>query len=79
MIGNFLVKNIIGTLIRRPAVQLLTRIEHYLTRTATAPTTFGRAAAHDPRFVLDLRNGRSPRPGTAARVHAWLDQAETRA
>ena len=57
-------------------MKLLSRIELYLARTATAPTTFGRAATHDPRFVLDLRNGRSPRPGTAARVHAWLDHAE---
>jgi len=60
-------------------VQLLSRIELYLGRTATAPTTFSRAATSDPRFVFDLRKGRHPRAGTAARVHAWLDQAETRA
>lgn len=59
-------------------MQLLSRIEHYLARTATAPTTFSRAATHDPRFVFDLRNGRSPRPATAARVNAWLDRAEAR-
>ena len=27
----------------------------------------------DPRFVFDLRNGRDPRPGTIARVRAYLD------
>lgn len=58
---------------------LLSRIEHYLARTETAPTTFSRATTHDPRFVFDLRKGRCPRPATAARVHAWLDHAETRA
>ena len=60
-------------------MQLLSRIEHYLARSGDAPTTFSRAATHDPRFVFDLRNGRCPRPATAARVHAWLDRAESRA
>lgn len=53
---------------------LLARIETYLARTRTAPTTFSRAATHDPRFVFDLRNGRCPRAETAARIHAWLDR-----
>jgi len=60
-------------------VKLLIRIEHYLARTGAAPTTFSRAATHDPRFVFDLRRGRRPRPVTAARIHAWLDRAEDRA
>jgi hypothetical protein len=60
-------------------VELLSRIELYMARTATAPTTFSRAATHDPRFVFDLRKGRRPRPSTAARVHAWLDRLEDRA
>jgi hypothetical protein len=59
-------------------VKLLSRIELFLARTETAPTTFSRAVTHDPRFVFDLRNGRCPRPSTAARVHAWLDRAEAR-
>ena len=59
-------------------MQLLNRIERFLAHTETAPTTFSRAATHDPRFVFDLRNGRRPRPATAARVHAWLDRAEAR-
>jgi hypothetical protein len=27
----------------------------------------------DPRLVFDLRNGRDPRPGTIARVRAYLE------
>lgn len=55
-------------------MNLLARIEDYLVRTRTAPTTFSRAATHDPRFVFDLRNGRRPRIATEARVNAWLDR-----
>jgi len=61
------------------AMELLPRIETYLALTAMPPTRFSRQAANDPRFVFDLRNGRSPRPPTAARIHAWLDQSEGRA
>ena len=57
-------------------MRLLPRIENYLARTATPPTRFSRDAANDPRFVFDLRNGRTPRPPTAARIHAWLDRQE---
>jgi hypothetical protein len=57
---------------------LLRRVERYLRRSGTAPTTFGRRAVRDPRFVFDLRNGREPRPGTAARVAAYLDAREER-
>lgn len=53
---------------------LLRQIERYLTQTAMPPTRFGREAVRDPRFVFDLRNGREPRPQTAARVRAWLVQ-----
>ena len=55
------------------SMHLLTRIQHHLRRTGTTPTRFGRDVVGDPRFVADLRNGREPRDGTAARVHAWLD------
>jgi hypothetical protein len=30
----------------------------------------------DPRFVLDLRNGREPRPATVRRVSAFLAERE---
>ena len=55
---------------------LLPRVERYLRRSGTPPTRFGREAVHDPRFVFDLRNGREPRPATAARVSAYLDIRE---
>lgn len=57
-------------------MHLLPRIEHYLRRSGTAATRFGRAAARDPRFVFDLRNGRCPRDAMAARIAAFLEEAE---
>lgn len=57
-------------------MHLLGRIERHLRRSGTPVTKFGRLAVHDPRFVLDLRNGREPRAATAARVAAYLDTVE---
>lgn len=57
-------------------MDLLRRVERYLKRSATTPTRFGRDAIGDPCFVKDLRRGREPRPQTAARVTAFLEQAE---
>ena len=57
-------------------MQLLQRIERYLRRSGTPPTRFGRDALNDPRFVLDLRNGREVGPRTRARVLSYLDVAE---
>lgn len=54
---------------------LLKEVEKYLRQNGTAPTRFGRDAVGDPRFVLDLRNGRDPRPRTVARVRAFLEAA----
>ena len=51
---------------------LLRRIEKFLRETGMPWTKFGRLAAHDPRFVQDLRNGRTPRAGTANRVHQFI-------
>jgi len=36
-------------------------------------------AAHDPRFVLDLRMGRIPRPHTEARIRRWMSEYRPRA
>ena len=47
---------------------LIRQIETFLRRTGMPWTKFGRLAAHDPRFVGDLRNGRTPRADTAARI-----------
>ena len=60
-------------------MHLLSTIERHLRRTGTPPTRFGREAIGDPRFVMDLRRGREPRPVTIARVVAYLaDQGDSR-
>ena len=51
---------------------LLRQIEIFLRETGMPWTKFGRLAAHDPRFVQDLRNGRTPRPGTERRVAHFM-------
>ena len=53
-------------------MNLLREVEKFLRRNDTAPTRFGRDVVGDPRFVLDLRNGRDPRPQTIERVLAYL-------
>lgn len=55
---------------------LLHRIECHLRMTKTTPTRFGRDALGDPNFVLNLRDGRAPRPSTTRRVIAYIDQRE---
>jgi len=52
---------------------LLRRIEKFLRQTGMPWTKFGRLAAHDPRFVEDLRNGRIPRPSTARRIELFIE------
>lgn len=51
---------------------LIRQIEKFLHETGMAWTKFGRLATHDPRFVEDLRNGRTPRPETRARVERFM-------
>ncbi len=57
-------------------MSLLTIVERHLRRRAITPSRFGRDVAGDPRFVFDLRRGREPRPATAARVIAFITEAE---
>ncbi len=52
---------------------LIRTVEQFLRKHDMAATKFGRLAAHDPRFVLDLRMGRIPRPGTEKRVRQWME------
>jgi len=52
---------------------LIRKIEVFLRHTKMPPTKFGRLAARDPRFVLDLRNGRTPRTGTERRVEHFMN------
>lgn len=51
---------------------LIRSVEKFLRDNDMAATKFGRLAAHDPRFVLDLRMGRTPRAGTEKRVRQWM-------
>ena len=51
---------------------LIRQIEKFLRTHSMPPTKFGRLAASDPRFVLDLRMGREPRTGTAARIEGFM-------
>ena len=51
---------------------LIRKIERFLRETGMPWTKFGRLAAHDPRFVGDLRNGRMPRPETAERIEHFM-------
>jgi hypothetical protein len=52
---------------------LIRKIEVFLRRTGMPVTKFGRLAAHDPRFVLDLRMGRMPRTRTEKRVEHFMN------
>jgi hypothetical protein len=51
---------------------LLRQIEIFLRQTGLAPTTLGRKAAHDPRFVFDVRKGRTVGDALRARVECWM-------
>ena len=53
---------------------LIREIERFLRRTGMPVTKFGRLAARDPRFVLDLRNGRMPRRRTERRVEHFMNR-----
>ena len=52
---------------------LIRKIEKFLRQTGMPPTKFGRLATHDPRFVLDLRNGRIPRARLEKRVEHFMN------
>ena len=55
---------------------LIRKVENFLQRHDMPATKFGRLAAHDPRFVLDLRMGRTPRAQTEARTLKWMADYE---
>ncbi|GMN04064.1 hypothetical protein [Erythrobacter sp. MTPC3] len=55
---------------------LIRKVEKFLRNHDMPATKFGRLAAHDPRFVLDLRMGRMPRPATEARTLQWMANFE---
>lgn len=51
---------------------LIRTVEKFLRQHEMPATKFGRLAAHDPRFVLDLRMGRIPRERTEERIRAFM-------
>ena len=51
---------------------LLFEVERCLRRRNIPASRFGREVVRDPKFVFDLREGRQPRPRTAARVLAFI-------
>lgn len=57
-------------------MSVLDNVERFLRRSRMPVTKFGRLAVSDPRLVLDLRQGREPRPKTAARIEAFLRAQE---
>ncbi len=52
---------------------LIRNIERFLRDTGMPWTKFGRLATRDPRFVEDLRNGRTPRASTEQRVEHFMN------
>lgn len=52
---------------------LLPKIESFLRQTGMPVTKFGRLAAHDPRFVGDLRNGREPRSALSSSLEHFMN------
>ncbi len=62
-----------GPVHTQQGVHMLIRdVEKFMREHDMAATKFGRLAAHDPRFVLDLRMGRIPRPATEERTRAFM-------
>ena len=53
---------------------LLHKIEKFILVTGMPVTKFGRLAAHDPRLIGDLRNGRDPRPAMISRVEHFMNE-----
>ena len=52
---------------------LIRKIDAFLRQTKMPQTRFGRLATNDPRFVFDLRRGRTPRPTTERRVEHFMN------
>ena len=53
---------------------LLHRIEAFLAESRMPPSVFGRAAAHDPRLVSDLRGGREPGRRMISQVEHFMNK-----
>jgi hypothetical protein len=53
------------------------KVEGFLAKTGMAPSTFGLKAVKSSNFVTSLRNGRTPRQPTAAKVSDFIRTAES--
>lgn len=53
------------------------RVERFLRRYSMAPSTFGRKACGNPKFVFLLREGRTPTIDTMDDVEAWMRDYRT--
>ena len=58
---------------------LIRTVERFLREHRMPATKFGRLAANDPRFVLDLRLGREPRRKLSSRVEHFMNTYRERA
>ena len=56
--------------------QFSERVESFLATSGMTPTKFGMAAASDPRFVFDLREGRSCGAKLMDKISAWIAERE---
>lgn len=54
-------------------MDLLRKIERFLRLHNMPRTKFGRLAAHDPRLVDDMRNGREPRSAMRKKVEHFMN------
>jgi hypothetical protein len=54
--------------------QFRTQVEDYLKATQMTPTKLGQEALRDPKFVFDLRAGRSCSAKTMDRVLGYISQ-----
>ena len=68
------VAEIIHPIVQAEGPMLLRTIERFLRETGMPRTKFGRLSVRDPRFVDDLRNGRSPRPAMQSRVEHFMNK-----
>ncbi|PZU10921.1 hypothetical protein [Sphingomonas sp.] len=59
-----------------PLQPLLSPHTRHLERTDTPESKFGRIVLNDPRFVSDLRAGREPTARIAAKVCAYIADAQ---
>jgi hypothetical protein len=54
-------------------MDMLRTIERFLRRHNMPRTKFGRLAAHDPRLVDDMRNGREPRAAMRKKIEHFMN------